>query len=136
MPKPIQNMDLQDIFNERYRSADFIGQGSFGVIASVKCTQTNESRAIKLVDSNDPSVVNEINLLSKEKYHHESIIRYYRSWLGETEKLDRLWQNVLRQKFRRGFPHIMIAIELELCQGKIQSGSVKIILSLSAFYCR
>lgn len=129
-------MALQDIFNERYRSVDFVGQGSFGVIASVKCIQTNESRAIKLVDSNDPSVVNEINLLSEEKYHHESIIRYYRSWLGETDNLDELWQNVLRQKFRRRFPHIMIAIELELCQGKIQSISVKNIFSLNTFYCR
>ena len=111
-------MASNDTLDEKYQAAEFVGQGTFGVIASVTCRQTGDSRAIKLVDCNDPSLVNEINLLSQPDYHHESIIRYYGSWLVETDTFDASWKSVLTQKYRRGYPRMMIAIELELCNGE------------------
>lgn len=110
-------MALQDIFKSKYRSVEWVGQGSFGVIASVTCISTGESRAIKLVDCEDPSVLNEVKLLSEEKYHHGSIVRYFGTWIGDTDTLDVAWKSILNNKFK-SFPHVMIAIELELCQGK------------------
>lgn len=131
-------MSLQEIFSLKFKSVDFVGQGSFGVIASVTCSDSGESRAIKLVDCNDPSVMNEVKLLSEEKYHHASIVRYFGTWIGDTDTLDSPWKAVLRHKFK-SFPHVMIAIELELCDGKKTSvatvTNVKLIIKLSQVTC-
>lgn len=122
-------MSLQEIFSLKFQSVDFVGQGSFGVIASVTCTDSGEARAIKLVDCNDPSVMNEVKLLSEEKYHHGSIVRYFGTWKGDTDTLDVAWRSVLRHKFK-SFPHEMIAIELELCDGEETSAVTNILIDL------
>ena len=99
-------MAQQDMFNQRYASVDYVAQGSFGVIASVTCSDTGGSRAIKLLDSNDPTVMNEIKLLYQPKFHHENKIRYYetgsskldrRNWIVETGFLSEDWKSFLKR---------------------------------------
>lgn len=95
-------MAQQEFFNERYEHADY-----------------EESRAIKLLDSNDPTVMNEIKLLCDPKYKHDNIIQYYGSRIVETTFLDQEWKKFLAQKYRQRIPAVMIAIELELRKGAL-----------------
>lgn len=111
-------MAQKDIFNQSYDSVEYLAQGFFGIVASVKCRGKNEPRAIKLLESNDSTVMREINLLAQEQFHHDNIIRYYGSWIVETAGLDQDWRSVLQIKYRNRIPAIMMAIELELCRGK------------------
>lgn len=91
----ITTMELQDIFNPKFQSVNFVGKGSFGVIASVTCINNGESRAIKLVDSSDRNVIREIDHLTHQQ--HVSIVRYFGTSIGSTHTLDDEWQYVLQR---------------------------------------
>lgn len=111
-------MAQQGVFNQRFKSPQYIAQGSFGVIASVTSPSSKEERAIKLIENNDRYVMNEINLLCRPEYHHENIINYYGSWIVKIEFLNPEWKNVLKKKYQKRIPRMgMTAIELELCKG-------------------
>ena len=112
-------MAQQAIFNDRYEFVKYLGQGSFGVVVSVKCRGTNDARAIKLVDTNDPSVLDEVKLHCDSKFIHENIVQYFGSWIVETGSLNPQWMASLAKKYPRRPPTLMVAIELELCQGQL-----------------
>lgn len=115
MPK-----SLQEIFLSKFKSVEYVGRGTFGAVASVTCIESGEPRAIKLVNSNDPKVIQEVQMLNNLDKCHDSIVKYYGTWIGSTDSLDTAWQLVLKPKYgkSRSFPRVMIAIELELCDGR------------------
>lgn len=114
MPK-----SLHEIFQSKFQKVEYVGKGTFGVIASVTCIDSGESRAIKLLDSDDDKAMDEIKMLTVLDKCHSSIIRYFGTWIGGTDELDTAWQSVLKRKYTKvkSLPQVMIAIELELCEG-------------------
>ena len=111
-------MASNDTLGQKYQAVEYVAHGAFGVVASVTCRESGDPRAIKLVECNDPYVLREINVLTELRFHYESIVRYYESFMVETGTINGSWETVLRNKYRRGFPTMMMAIELELCNGE------------------
>lgn len=109
-------MSLQEFFGPNFEAVKFVGQGSYGVIASVTCKNTGDSRAIKLVSSDNRNALREIEHLIE--LNHNCVVKYFRAGIGSIDNLDDEWMDVLEQKYADQIPRLMIAIELELCNGK------------------
>lgn len=98
----------------------YISMGSFGVVVRVEVQDAGESRAMKLIESNDKTAMNEVNQSCRQLRtyrRHENIVRYIDTWILNTQTLSNEWRSVLSVKYRDDIPPFMFAIELELCQG-------------------
>jgi serine/threonine protein kinase len=70
-----------------------VGEGGFGKVYRVKHKLDSNIYAVKKTvvnyeDLNDRKMLKEVALLSK--LNHPNIVRYYQSWLEETESIEQL----------------------------------------------
>lgn len=91
-----------------------IGQGTFGVVLET-LKSNGKRRAIKLIDDGDGSAHREIGTLTNRRGDCKFIVKYYDSWIDNTEGVMDEW----KRKF--SIPKWAVAIELELCEGKLDS---------------
>lgn len=104
---------------DRFRSPEFVGMGSFGVVAKVSvwnnATNQLESRAMKMVANNDPKAMNEVEKLLSNQ--HDNLVRCFGSLLINPSTLSPEWKQILQHMYKEEFPKLMIASELEYCEG-------------------
>lgn len=91
-----------------------IGQGTFGIVNET-LKSNGKRRAIKLIDDGDGSAHREIATLTNRRVDCKFVGKYYDSWIYNTEGVMDEW----KRKFF--IPKWAVAIELELCEGKLDS---------------
>lgn len=76
-----------------FEEMDLIGEGGFGKVYKVRHKLDGNIYAIKKAvvnyeDLNDRKILKEVSLLSK--LNHPNIVRYYQSWLEDTNTVDEI----------------------------------------------
>lgn len=125
MAQQLQQLtDPRNYLNRYFKDVKRIGGGTFGAVARVTKLEINsvgqieeQDMALKLVSVRDYNEVKEI-VFMMAPYKNENIAKCYGAHVIDRTGLSDVWKiDVLETPPDFSGPNVMLAIEMELCQG-------------------